>query len=168
MNSTQVFILSVVMVASTLINNSTAQNTPDKEKVSFRYKKNQNSFEYAPLAHISYRYAHRFSPNFRLGFGFAVGGLSVTVPDNYFDFPKLSLFYRLYIKDKTSLDLGAFFAIVHEGQPFRGFESEIFYGWENIKIGQGVQAGYFDDQMSDYGGEEFVLLIRLLILRVDL
>ncbi|OQX81733.1 MAG: hypothetical protein B6D61_00265 [Bacteroidetes bacterium 4484_249] len=136
------------------------------EKSLYKTKKNQHTITYSPTVYFGYNYAHQFNPNLTLGVGLSAGLARFTLPGPIWGI-EIRMFYRKYISDKTYMNLGLFAALLVEFQPFRGFEGEIFYGWEHFKIGQRVQAGYFQDGMSDNHGEKFIYVLNPLILLVN-
>ncbi len=146
---------------------SFGQEAVEIPKNPYQLKKNQHTITYSPIAFVGYKYAYQVNENLILGTGLSLGIRTYGLPPLY-EIAKLSIFYRKFIREKTYLNLGLFASLDSEGQPFRGIEGEIFYGWKLIKIGQGIQIGYFDDQMSDNGGEEFGFAITLLILQINL
>lgn len=146
---------------------SFGQEEAEIPKKPFQHKKNQHTITYAPIAFVGYKYAFQFNKNLILGTGLSLGPRTYGLPPLN-EIAKVSLFYRKFIREKTYLNLGLFASLDSEGQPFRGFEGEIFYGWKLIKIGQAIQVGYFDNQMSDNGGEQFGFAITLLILQINL
>ena len=159
------FLVSILLLFITIT--SIGQEVAEAPKKPFYLKNNQHTITYAPIAFVGYKYAYRFNKNLILGAGLSLGARTYGLPPLN-EIAKVNLFYRIFIREKTYLNLGAFASLDSEGQPFRGFEGEIFYGWKLIKIGQAVQVGYFDDQMSDHGGEEFGFAITLFILQINL
>ncbi len=158
------FLISIFLLFTIIIFGQEAVEAP---KTPYQLKKNQHTITYSPIAFVGYKYANRFNKNLILGVGLSLGVRTFGLPPLH-EIAKLSIFYRKFIREKTYLNLGAFASLDTEGQPFRGFEGEIFYGWNRFKIGQAIQIGYFDDQMSDNGGEEFGFAINLLILQINL
>jgi hypothetical protein len=131
-------------------------------------KKNQHTITYSPIAFFGYKYAYCFKPYLGFGSGLSLGTRRSEMPYRTFEMVKVNLFYRVYCSNMVYLNLGVFAAFEVEFQPFRGFEGEVFCGWNHFKLGQGIQIGSFDDQMSDYGGEEFMFVINFLILQLNL
>jgi hypothetical protein len=131
-------------------------------------KNNQHTITYSPIAFVGYKYAYCFNQYLGFGLGLSLGARMSEIPNHSFEMIKINLFYRIHLNNIIYFNLGAFTALESEGQPFRGFEGEIFCGWNHFKLGQGIQLGSFDDQMSDYGGEEFMYTINLLILQLNL
>ena len=157
----------LLLVLSLFIFTTTyTQELDEKEKAPYKLKRNQHTITYSPTAYFGYNYAHQFNPNLTLGVGLSAGLARFTIPRSIGGI-EIRLFYRKYISDKTYMNLGVFAALIVEFQPFRGFEGEIFYGWEYFKIGQRVQVGYFQDGMSDNHGEKFVYVVNPLILLVN-
>lgn len=146
---------------------SIGQEVVEAPKKPFYLKNNQHTITYAPIAFVGYKYAYRFNKNLIFGLGLSLGVKTYGFPV-FYEMAKVNLFYRKFIREKTYLNLGAFASLVFEFQPFRGFEGEIFYGWKRIKIGQAIQLGYLNDQMSDHGGEKFGFAITLFILQINL
>jgi len=161
--------ISLVIILLSFIKLTTFAQEADiiSKDAAYQFKKNQHTITYSPIAFVGYKYAHSFNKNLTFGVGVSLGISAFSFPP-LFELAKVNIFYRKFISETTYLNLGFFAALEFEFQPFRGFEGEVFYGWDRFKIGQGIQLGYFDDQMSDYGGEKFVFSINLLILQVNL
>jgi len=153
-------------ILTIIILSSEAQST----KTSFRpyyLKKNQHTITYSPTFYIGYKWAYCFNPRLGIGCGISLGVRSSEIPTHIFEMAKLNVFYRIYIINSLYVNMGAFYAIEGEIQPYRGFVGEIFCGWNHFKLGQGIQLGSFDDQMSDQGGEEFIYSMNFLILQLN-
>jgi hypothetical protein len=158
-------LLSVVFL--TMMLTSSGQGT----KTDFRpyyLKKNQHTITYSPVAFIGYKYAYCINPYFGLGLGLSLGARMSEIPHHSFEMAKVNVFYRVHFGNIVYLNIGVFAALEGEAQPFRGFEGEVFCGWNHFKLGQGIQLGTFNDQMSDNGGEEFMVVVNLLILQLNL
>lgn len=163
MKNPVIFSLLLIFVATF----SFAQEPVEINYNHYTLKKNQHAISYSPFIYLGYKYAYSFNKNFTFGLGMSLGSRNLAIP-GLTEMAKINIFYRKYLSQRTYINLGVFAAFVFEFQPFRGFEGEVFYGWNHFKIGHGLQLGYFDDQMSDHGGEEFIFMINPIIIQFNL
>lgn len=148
-----------------------SQEADDVAKKPYKLRKNQHVITYSPIVYIGYNYAYSFNPHFALGTGISLGA-------NYFGFPKIpvvqiakiSLFYRNFIRDNTYLNIGLAESILYSESLYHlvGIETEIFYGWNQIKIGHGVHWGFVFEEWDDKESSVFIPYINFLMVQINL
>ena len=150
-----------------LVPNLVGQETNSKDSFLYWNNNNQQAITYSVPVYLGYKYAYCF--NQYLGFG---AGISMGLrASNFFDEPseiaKFDIFYRIYLNKTIYLDAGGFIAYYGETDAFRGFEGELFYGWERIKIGHGIQVGEYYHSNSDNPYCNFDILYTPIILQFN-
>jgi len=140
-------------------------------KQPYKFRKNQHVISYSPLAFFGYNYAYSFNPHLTYGVGISLGlnyYPGYRIPSG--QLAKVAFFYRNYVRDNTYFNLGIVESILLDDNLYRliGMESEIFYGWNQIKIGHGVQAGFIFDEWGDYKSDVIFPVFNPIIIQINL